>query len=97
MEQAEDQEELEEKRALKEEMKRTEKELQKVLRNAPNIKLHDKSRSYYSDDYQLINEDLIVLQVVISKIMGEIMMLKGGNLTFHDVINHNKIKEPAEI
>ena len=29
--------------------------------------------------------------------MGEIMMLKGGNLTFLDVINYNKIKEASEI
>ena len=42
-------------------MKRTEKELQKALRNAPNLEFNDKSRSYYSDDYQPINEDLIVL------------------------------------
>jgi hypothetical protein len=34
---------------------------------------------------------------VISKILGEIMMLKGGNLTFHDVVNYNKIKEAGEI
>ena len=78
-------------------MKRTEKELQKVLRNAPKLEFNDKSRSYYSDDYQPINEDLIVLQTVIQKIMGEIMMLKGGNLTFLDVINYNKIKEASEI
>ena len=71
--------------------------MKKALQDVPNLNFYDKSRSFFTDDYQFINEDLIVLQIVISKILGEIMMLKGGNLTFHDVVNYNKIKEAGEI
>ena len=41
--------------------------------------------------------DLITLQIVLSKLLNEILMLKGGNLVLNDILNYNKMKQPIEV
>ena len=41
--------------------------------------------------------DLITLQIVLSKLLNEILMLKGGNLILNDILNYNKMKQPIEV
>ena len=41
--------------------------------------------------------DLITLQIVLSKLLNEILMLKAGNLVLSDILNYNKMKQPIEV
>ena len=93
----ENQEELEQKLALRQEMAQTSKALHAVLKNASNLSFVDKNKSYMSHEYEPINLDLLTLQIVLSKLLNELLMLRGGNLTLYDVMNFNKMTQPLEV
>ena len=72
-------------------MKQTSSALQAVLRNAPHLSFVDKNKSYMAHEYEPINLDLLTLQIVLSKLLNEILMLRGGNLTLYDIMSFNKM------
>ena len=69
-----------------------------MLKGAPNLLFIDSTKKYLSrSDYEPVNVELVTLQIVLSKILTEILMLKGGNLLFYDVVNFNKTIYPIEV
>lgn len=44
-----------------------------------------------------MNLELLTLQMVLSKILQEVMSLKGANVLLKDVLNFNRQKGPIEV
>ena len=69
-----------------------------VLKKIPGFKLYGESTMMLLRyDYQPINLELISLQIVLSKILQDVMSLKAGNITLKDVANYNIQKRPQDI
>ena len=69
-----------------------------VLKKIPGFKLYGESTMMLLRyDYQPINLELISLQIVLSKILQDVMSLKAGNIQLKDVANYNIQKRPQDI
>ena len=72
-------------------LKKTLRNVQPLLKRVPQLKLYEeKSKLFPQDDFEKVNLELVTLQMVMSKILQEIMSLKGANILFKDILHYNR-------
>ena len=69
-----------------------------IKKKIRHLKLFNESDKFLlGDDYQPLNIEIVTLQVVLSKILQEIMSLKAANIRLKDVVNYNIQKGPKDV
>ena len=71
-------------------MRKTLQQIKPVLKKNRHLKLFSESDKFLlRDDYQPLNLEIVTLQIVLSKIVSEVMTLKAANIRLKDVANYN--------
>lgn len=69
-----------------------------VLKRAPAIKLHEETGEIFStEDYRPISLEVVTFQIVLSKILHQVMNMKAANVKFKDVVDYNRKKRDYEV
>lgn len=65
----------------REQLKLTRKAMDPVLKRVPQLKLYAESQKIFPDEeYEAVNLELCTLQMVLSRILQEVMTIKAANI-----------------